>query len=298
MKSVKGNVMKWLSILCLLIVLAGGALPFATLTGNYKEMLVGFTNMFEGASEEHFETMEQMLGEFGYDIDLNASVDALTVLAEPLNDGEVSIMDFYAIYQNANVVVEELSGLTTPSDGLESKELGVEGLEEAENEQLAAVKDFISAFEQLASMASLISVVALVPVGLFGLLAVAVIIRIVLRLFNRRGLGVLISIFTILNAALMIALTYGVNFISSAELPIAAEYTMIPIVMVVCSILSCILWSFGRKQVKTVVVKKDVPVSETVPSVEEVVVNEEIPVEEIVETVEEAAVEVETGKEE
>ncbi len=266
MKNVVGHVMKWLSILCLVGILMGGVMPFATITGNYKETLDGITGMLAQMPEEALVMMEQALAQYGCEIDFRATVESVGKLTEPLMDGEVAISDFYALYVNANAVTETLSGFAIPEE-LYALELP---------EELQSVKDMFLMIEQIRAMAQGLGMVALVPVAVFGLLAFAVVVRILLRLFNRRGLGVLISLLTILNAAFMMAIPYGINYIAEQGLPMNAEYTMVPIMMVVCSILSCILWGIGRKQVGKVEKKEEAPVvvNETEGSEESVVVEE------------------------
>lgn len=294
MKSVSGNVMKWLSILCLLVVLAGGLLPCMTLTGNYQELLGGLTSMTDSIQEEEYENLEQVLGQFGYTVDIKATMDAITSLVEPFNDGEIAIMDFYLISQNANVIAQELSGIT-PIDVTELAETAGdfeipegEELPEEAIELLQPIVDMVDMLAQFGTMASMISMIAMVPVGVFGLLAFAVIVRILLRLFNRRGLGVLISLLTILNAALMMAVPYAIDLYAADALPMGVENTYVPITIVVCSILNCILWGIGRRYVNVTVVKEEVPVT-TQPNVETSV--EVAPVETTEEVVGEAVVE-------
>lgn len=259
---------KVLSIVCLLGVLAGGVLPCMTLTGNYQELLGGLTSMTESIPEDQYESIEQMVGQLGYTVDVKGTMEAITSLVEPINDGEIAIMDFYTISQNANVVAKELSGITPVEIEDLAETLG--GIEIPEGEELPEemietlqpIVDTVNMLIQFGTLASMISMVALVPVAIFGLLAFAVVVRILLRLFNRRGLGVLISLFTIVNAALMMAIPYALSMMGADSLPFGVENTPVPIVMVVCSILSCIIWGIGRNAAKVKVVKEETPVAE------------------------------------
>lgn len=280
------NVTKWLSILCLLVVLAGGVLPCMTLTGNYQEILGGLTEMSASIPEDQYAGLEDALAQFGCTVDVKNTMDEISGLLDPFNDGEISVLDFYTISQKANAVAQELSGIT-PIDITELAEIltDMEIPEGAELppemcEQLQPIVNMVDMLIQLRTMVSMFSKVALVPVGLFGLLALAVIVRIVLRLFNRRGLGVLISLLTILNAALMMVVPYALDMYTAESLTMGVENTMIPIVMIICSILSCILWGIGRKHVS--VKTKTAPVATSVEEtpVVEGIANEEASVEE------------------
>lgn len=263
----KRNVTKVLSILCLVAVLACAFVPCIQLTGGYQELIAGVTGAAVGVPEESYDLMEQMLETYGVTIDLKATMDSLTTLLEPLNDGQLSIMDFYSLSEGAKNVAEQLSGL--PLEGFSI--LGDES--DPVVMAMSSLNDMVITLAQAGQMLGMASSVLLIPVGLFGLLALAVVIRIILRLFNRRGLGVFITILAILNAALMMGIPYGINYAASESFPIGAEYTMVPVVMVVCSIASCIIWAIGRGA-KVKKVKEETPVATPTPVAQPVPVEE------------------------
>lgn len=296
----KRNVTKILSILCLVAVLACAFVPCVKLTGEYMALLNGITGTTESMPEESITVIEQMLETQGITIDFKATMDALSNLATPLADGEITIMDFYTLSGNCEEVAAQLG--TLPIDGLGIPTDTTDPVQQA----LLPVSEMISSLASLGQTMALVSYVFLIPVGLFGLLAFAAIVRIILRLFNRRGLGILITLLAILNASLMMAIQYGVEMVAAEGLPIGAEATYVPYVLVGCCIANCIIWGIGRgakvKVVKEVPVEvpvaapvEPVPV-ETVAVVEEPVVEA---VEEVVEeeTVAEPVVEEETTEE-
>ena len=274
------NVTKILSIFCLIGVLACGFVPCITLSGGYMELLNGMTGAAAGIPDESYEVMEQMLEAHGVTIDLKASMDTLTNLATPLADGEISIMDFYTLSENAKAVSEQLGGL--PLEGFSI--LGEET--DPAVQAMSAVNEMVITLAQVGQTMGLVSTIFLIPVGLFAILVFFVVLRIILRILSRRGLGVGITILSILNAALMIGISYGVNYAASEELPISAEYTMVPFIMVACALVNCIIWAIGRGAKSKVV--KEVPVEAPVAPVEPAVAVGDVVVEE---SVEEAATE-------
>lgn len=284
----KRNVTKILSILCLVAVLACGFVPCITLSGEYMQLLSGITGVSEAIPEENMTTIEQMLETQGITIDLKASMDALTNLAVPLADGEISIVDFYTLSGNCEAVATQLG--TLPIDGL-----GIPtDTEDPVQQALLPVSEMISSLAALGQTMSLVSYVFLIPVGLFGLFAFFVALRIILRILGRRGLGVGITLLAILNAALMIGIPYGVEMAAAEGLPISAEATYVPYVLVGSCLASCIIWAIGRgakvKKVKEevivetpVVAPAETPVESEVAPVELAVSTEEVVVEESVE---------------
>lgn len=266
-------VTKILSILCLIGVLACGFVPCITLSGGYMELLNGITGAAGGIPEESYEVMEHMLETQGVTIDLKASMDSLANLATPLADGEISIMDFYTLSENASIVSEQLSVL--PLEGFSV--LGEES--DPIVQAMSAVNEMVIMLAQVGQTMGMVSNILLIPVGLFIFLAFFVVLRIILRACGRRGLGVGITFLAILNAAFMIAISYGVNYAASEGLPISAEYTMVPYVMIACAIVNCVIWAIGRgPKVKKV---QEAPVE--TPVVEETSVVEEAVAEEVVE---------------
>lgn len=279
------NLTKILSIICLVGVLACGFVPCITLGGGYMELLNGITGAAAGIPEESYEVMEQMLETQGVTIDLKASMDSLTNLATPLADGEITIFDFYTLSENAKEVSQQLSGL--PLEGFSI--LGEET--DPAVQAMSSINEMVITLAQVGQTMGLVSAIFLIPVGLFVFMAFFVVLRIIFRILGRRGLGIGITFLTILNAALMIGIPYGVNYAASEGLPISAEYTMVPFIMVACAIVNCIIWAIGRGAKKKVVkeVPVETPVAPVTPSkpaepatlatpVEEIPV-EEVPVE-------------------
>lgn len=281
----KRNVTKVLSILCLLVVLACAFLPCIKLTGEYMQFLNGITGTTEPIPEESITMIEQMLETQGITIDFKATMDSLSNLAVPLADGEITIMDFYTLSGNCEKVAAQLS--TLPIEGLGIPSDTTDPVQQA----LLPVSEMITSLATLGQTMSMVSYVFLAPVGLFGLLAFAVIVRILLRLFNRRGLGVLITLLAILNASFMVGIPYGIEMVASEGLPLGAEVTFVPYVLVGCALASCIIWAIGRgakvKVVKEVPV--EVPVEAPAPVEVAPVVEEPVVEETVVEEVEEVA---------
>lgn len=296
----KQTVTKILSILCLIVVVVCGfTMPFTTLTGQYKEIISNFTGMFASVSDEQMATMEQELVQFGIVLDFKGTMEAFNQVLEPINDGQISMMDFVDISTVGTALGEKLNGVS------------MEGVSEEQLQLLeqAGLVSLIESFIMIGAMGIAIAYIALVPLGLFGLLVLAIVIRIILRLFNRRGLGVLIAIVGFLNASFMLGIPIIFEVFATEEFPIGAETTVVPYVIIGGCIASCILWAIGRgpkvKKVKEKVVPVPpvetpaAPVEEVVVPVEEIVAPvEEVPVVErtvgvIEETVEEATEEVE-----
>ena len=290
----KRNVTKILSILCLVAVLACAFLPCVKLTGGYMELLNGITGTAQEIPEESITMIEQMLASQEITIDFKASMDSLTNLATPLADGEITIMDFYTLSENCKAVAEQLGSL--PIDGLGIPEDTTDPVQQA----MLPVSQMIMSFASLGQTMAIVSYIFLIPVSLFGFFACFVILRIILRIFGRRGLGVGITFLAILNAALIMAIPYGVQTVAAeGALPLGAEATYVPYVLVGGCLVSCIIWAIGRgakvKKVKEEVVI-EVPVEAPVAPVEEAVVEEvveeatvveEAPVEEVEEVTEE-----------
>lgn len=282
----KHVITKILSILCLVAVLVCGFMPFAKITGSYQEMLGNVTGMVNAMTGEQATQLGQALEQFGVKVDLNASVDTLKAVVATIEDGEIAIMDFYEISRGAERLNTLLNGVSTK--GLPEEQLML-------LEQTGLV-GMVNMLEQIGNICEIAVYVALVPVGLFGLLALAIVVRILLRLFNRRGLGVLITLLAILNATFMLAIPFALSFLASNGLEISGEATFVPYVLVGGCLASCIIWGIGRDS-KVKVVKEEVvvevPVAVPVASVEETEVVEEVAVEETVEenAVEEVAVE-------
>lgn len=270
----KKGITKVLSILCLIGILACGFVPCITLSGGYVELLNGVTASAGEMSEENYKLMEQMLSSNGVEIDIRESLNSLMDMAAPLMDGQISIYDFYTLSENAKEASTILSQL--PVDGFSI--LGDEF--DVKVQELEAINEMISSLAQTGQALGLVSYVFLVPVALFGLLALAVIVRILLRLFNRRGLGVFITLLSLLNAAFMVGLAYGINYAADEALSISATYTNVPVVMVVCAIANCIIWAIGRgaknKNVKEEPVESPVAPVEPVEATEDVVVEEAV----------------------
>jgi len=287
----KRNVTKILSILCLVAVLACAFLPCVKLTGGYMELLNGITGTAQEIPEESITMIEQMLASQEITIDFKASMDSLTNLATPLADGEITIMDFYTLSENCKAVAEQLGSL--PIDGLGIPEDTTDPVQQA----MLPVSQMIMSFASLGQTMAIVSYIFLIPVSLFGFFTCFVILRIILRIFGRRGLGVGITFLAILNAALIMAIPYGVQTVAAeGGLPLGAEATYVPYVLVGGCLVSCIIWAIGRgakvKKVKEEVVVEvpvEAPVEEAVVEevVEEATVVEEAPVEEVEEVTEE-----------
>ena len=269
----KRTITKVLSIICLLAVLVCGfTMPFVNLTGQYKELIGNFTGMFAAMPEEQVTMMEQGLAEFGMELHLAEMTDAFNKVAEPINDGQISMKDFWDISQAGNAVAESLGNLST--EGLTEDQLAL--LEQSG--MLGMIESFVS----IGLLGTTIGYMALAPIGLFGLLAFAIVIRIILRLFNRRGLGVLITLVGILNAAFMLGIPFVLEVFATEEISIGAEPTAVPYIIVGCCIASCILWAIGRGP-KVKKVKEEVVVEVPVATPVEDAVAEEVAVEDVVE---------------
>ena len=285
----KHTVTKIISILCLVAVLVCGTMPFANLSGKYKEMVAGYTQMFAAFSGEQGVMLQEAMKMFGLEIDFAGFGESINKVADTLNDGQLSLGDFYDIHMAASDITKLSNSISLDSLTAEQKS----ALEQS------GMISMISFFQEFGPIAQIVGYVALAPLGLFGLLALAIVVRIILRLLNRRGLGVLITLLAILNAALMVGLSVVFNLLSTAEMPIGGEPTFVPFVIVGGCLASCIIWGIGRNS-KVKVVKEEVivevPVETPVAPVEEAVVEEVVAVEE--ETVEEAAVEEDTADEE
>ena len=246
--------------------------------------------------EEQITAMEQMFAQFGIEINFASVLETVDKVIAPLSDGAIAITDFIEISDAIKEAANVLGGIST------------EGIPE---EYYPALQEsgMLSMIEALASageVLQLASLAVLIPVGIYGLLAIGVIFRIIFRIFGRRGLGVLITLGAILNAAFMLAIPYGANFMIQGQLPITFAPTYVPFVLVGGTLASCIIWAIGR-DAKVKVVKEKVYVevpaaapvaAEVVEEVVEETVAEEVVVEEaVVEEVEEESVVAEEAEE-
>lgn len=270
-------VTKILSILCLVAVLACAFVPCIKLTGNYQESFSMINSISAYIPEEAMPMIEQVLEMQGITIDIKGTVDSFSKLLDPINDGEITIMDFVTVSQNCTEVANALSGL--PKEGL--------GLTEDNPmaAMLGGINEMVVALAALGSVLPMLSYILLIPVGLFAILAFFVVLRIILRAFGRRGLGVGITFLAILNAAFMIGLPVVVTLYAGAQLSFGLETTNVPYIIVGCCIVNCILWAIGRgpKVKKVAEAPVETPVVEETSVVEETPVVEEVVAEEVVE---------------
>ena len=280
----KQTITKVLSILCLLGVLACAFIPCMKVTGNYQELLGGLSNISMMFPEESQTMIEDALATQGVTFDISDALDSIVAVIEPLADGEITIADFATVSTRVKAVGEILSAL--PTEGFPEPE---EGSVDPNAYILAGLNQYIVMLAFIAEYIDLAVLVLLAPVALFGVLAFFVVLRIILRILGRRGLGVGITFLALLNAVFMIGLPFAVSIFAANGLTIGLATTNVPYIMIGCCIANCIIWAIGRGR-KVKKVKEEAVVEET-PVVEETVV-EEAPVEEVVET------EVETAEEE
>lgn len=295
----KKTITKILSILCLVAVLVCGfTMPCMKLTGDYQSIFALVDTIATAIPEEARASIEQLLEGQGITIDLDATLESVTKLLEPIKDGEIALQDFVTISQSCTDVANQLSVL--PAEGIANPFEGIEVPEQMQSmvQMYESANSMIKTAAQIAAFLPLISYAILAPVGLFGIFAFFVALRIILRLFNRRGLGVGITFLAMINAAFMIGLPVVVAMYAANGLTFGLEATYVPYIMVGGCIVNCIIWAIGRgKKVKKEEVVVEAPVVEEA-TVEETVVEEAV-VEEVVEAAEEVeAVEVEETVEE
>ncbi len=297
----KKTITKILSILCLLGVLACAFVPCMKLTGDYQATLGMITQISSAIPEEALPMIEELLKTQNIELDIKGILDSFTNLLEPLNDGEIAIVDFVTVSQNCTEVANKLSGL--PVEGIKNPMEGIEIPGDNPMMQMyESVNSMIMTLAQIGAVLPLLSYVLLVPVALFGVLAFFVVLRIILRILGRRGLGIGITFLAILNAVFMIGLPVVVSMYAASGLPFGLAVTNVPYIMVGCCVVNCIIWAIGRgakvKKVKEEAVV-EAPVVEEAPveevATEEVVAEEaaveETEVEETEEVVEEEVVE-------
>ena len=258
----KQTITKILSILCLLGVLACAFIPCMKVTGNYQELISGLSSINMMFPEEAQVMIEEALATQGVTVDLSDTIDSITAVVEPLADGEITIADFAVVSTRVKEVGEIFSVL--PAEGFPEPE---EGSEDPNAYILAGLNQYIVMLSTISAYASIVSMVLLIPVVLFGILAFFVVLRIILRILGRRGLGVGITFLALLNAVLMVGLPIVVSMLAANGLTIGLETTNVPYIMIGCCIVNCIIWAIGRgskvKKVKEVVVETPV-VEETV----------------------------------
>lgn len=285
------TITKILSILCLLAVLACAFMPCLKLTGDYQSIVGMLDSISTAIPEESMPMIEQLLETQGITIDIKDTLDSFADLLEPIKDGEITIMDFVTVSNTCTEVANALSGL--PMEGL--------ALEEGNPmaEMLAGINEMIISLAQLGAMLPIVSYVLLVPVVLFGVLAFFVVLRIILRILGRRGLGLGITFLAAFNAAFMMGLPIVVTELAGDSLTFGLETTNVPYIMIGCCIANCIIWAIGRGA-KVKKVKEEVVAETPVAPVEEAVVEEAVVETEVVEEVvtEEVAVEEEAVAEE
>lgn len=252
----KFTIMKILSIVCLVAVIASGFLPWITLDGDYKNGVLGeISGITESITDEQLDEMQAMFDEEGVDFELEGFIDSIENFMDPITDGAVSPMDFIALNSN----FEELRGYILEAADLE----GGYALElDSEAEEILEI----------------LPTVIMVPVYVFGVLALAAAVRLILRLFNRRGLGVFVAILAGFNFLFGAGLSLILNFLLSETGDASATLTPVPVVMFVCSILGCVFWGQARKMLNPVVVKEEVqiPVPQNIPVPEVPVENTEV----------------------
>lgn len=264
----KKIITKVLSIFCLVAVLACAFVPCIKLTGDYQSTFAMVDTVTQYIPEEAIPIMEQALKMQDITIDIKATLESVTDLLEPLKDGEISVYDCIDISKRCKETSDALS--TLPVEGLSLSE------DNPMAEMLEGISEMISMLAQVGVTLYIVSYAILIPVALYGLLAFAVVVRIILRLFNRRGLGVLITILSVLNAAVLVGIPVLVSIYAGESLPFGLESTNVPLIIVGCCIANCIIWAIGRgakvKKVKEVAVKEEAVAEEVVdetPVVEE-----------------------------
>lgn len=234
-------VMKILSLACLVVILVSGFLPWVTLDGDYKDGIFGeFSAIVDDISDEDIDTMQALLDEKDIDIDVEDFVDSIDELLDPVTDGGISPTDFLLLSVNFAELGDVLDELSE--------------LEDEEGKILAVDDEGTVLFE-------VISTVFIGAFFVFGVLAVAVIVRMILRIFNRKGRGVFIVILSLLNMGFMAAISLVLNELLSESTDATASLSAVPVVVLVCSILGCIFWGRARKLLNPVVVVQQ-PVNE------------------------------------
>ena len=288
----KRTITKVLSILCLLAMLGSVTMPAFKLTGDYMGLLNGVTSVTAQFNDETIAAMEQMIAAQNLTVDLRGAVNGVNALTEPLAKGEISLKTFWELSEKLKALGASLS--TFPADGLGIPQDTTDPVQQA----MLGISNLIAQFGSLAPLVTYASYICLAPIALFALFALSVVLRIILRLFNRRGLGVMITLNAWLNAAIILAVPVALEIFLAGSTNIGAEVTAVPYIIAIAPLASCILWAIGRgpkvKKVKEEVVVEtpvETPVEEAVVEeapVEETVVEEVVEVEETVEeTVEE-----------
>ena len=238
--STKLLVFKVLSIVCLLVVVLSGFLPWISMSGDYKDSQLGaLSQMADQIPEEELETYQEFLEEEGVDYDLEGMVDCIDSFMDPVMDGQISPMDFMTLSQNTG----EMKGYM---EGAAEIDMGTDSLIMSEED---------------AQMFDILSFVFIVPAIAYGLVAVVALIRAIMHLSNRKGMGIGVVILSVIVTGfyVLIALLFQEVFLS--DVSATASITAVPVVAVVCAILNCVFWAIGRKYIHSVVVEKVVEVA-------------------------------------
>lgn len=253
----KFNVMKTLSICCLIVVIISGFLPWVTLTGNYDEgFLASFEDIVADIPDERIEEMQDALDDEGIDFDIEGFKECIEGAFDPLTDGNVSPMDFLTLNNNFSELKEYFDEAVVLEDyGFYMDD------------------DTEEAFEML-------TMIFYMPVIVFGALALAALVRVVLRFFDRKGLGVFVAVLAAINVAFMAFVSIVLDMLISETTNGGATLSVVPFIVLVCSILACVFWGQARKLLNPVVVKQvvEVPVPQNIPTSQGVPVPPQAPV--------------------
>lgn len=229
----KFTLMKILSMVCLVVVIASGFLPWVTIQGDLRAGTLGeLSAMTESMTDEELEMAQTMLDEQDVDFDLEGFMNSMKHFIDPIEDGTIAPMDFLALSTNFNTLKSYLE---------QASELGGDFAFEMDSE----TQEILTGF----------SAILMAPVVVFGVLALAATVRLILRVFNRRGLGVFVCILTAFNAVFMF-LVGALLSTMVGSMQTMATLTVVPPIAFICSITGCIFWGQARKLNSFVVVEQ------------------------------------------
>jgi len=248
--STKLLVFKVLSIVCLLVVILSGFLPWISLSGNYKNSQLGtLSEMTDGISNEEIDAYQEYFEAEDIDFDFEGMVECLDTFMDPVMDGQISPMDFMILSTNTTELKNYMLAST-------------------EIDMYAGGTGTFMVSEEDVQIFNMLAIIFLIPAMAYGLVAVLALIRAIMHLFNRKGLGIGVCVWSVILAGFYVLISVLFQEVFFTYGNAAAGITPVPVVAIVFAILNCVFWAIGRKYIHPVVVEKVVEVApENVPPV-------------------------------
>jgi len=225
------NLMKWLSILCLIVVIVMNMLSWIQIRGTSeaKEMLFGEVDeLLETVPEDELEQTQDMLDDMGSKLDVEKFVDSLEGMFEPLRDLNLSPMDMLPIYVNFSYII----------DFMTSPDMAVIMYSEMDEEAMLGI--------------NIIRAVFLIGLIFTAVVVLVSVLYIILHICNIRSLGIPIPILVLLHIIYMAILLVVMNILMMEMFygVVSVKLSFAPFISLTCAILATIFWGLARGEKK------------------------------------------------